>query len=389
MSRPIKAILHTNNMAHNLQIITSSVKAHPENQNKTIKRLAVIKANAYGHGLAAAMEGFKDADGFGMIDLEDAAILRKNGVTQDILLLEGFFHKSDIETMLNLGVSTAIHSLYQINYLKEELPRLISRGFKPVNLFIKFNTGMNRLGFKPSEAQKVYEQLAEFKSTGLIKSIGSMMHFANADTDNRDAEVVRIEEEFVKNCMNLGGHEVPVSLCNSAACVRYPRFAGIATENWIRPGSVLYGSQYFPNLNEQNVVHNFKPAMSLVADIIAIQNLKAGDSVGYGSKFTATKDCRIAVVACGYADGYPRSATNETEVGVLGKRAKLAGRVSMDMIAIDISHIPEANIGTPVVLWGEGGPNIDEAAQLCGRISYELICGITPRVPKVLDNGQS
>lgn len=393
MGRPIKAILHTNNLASNLHQITSSVRNYPKNTNKTIKTLAVVKANAYGHGLGAAIEGFADADGLGLIDLVDAEVLRKKGNTQEILLLEGFFHKQDIDVLLEGGIYTALHSPYQIAYLKERLSEVakesIAKDLKKINLFIKFNTGMNRLGFKPSEAHEIYDQIKTLKSTGLIGTVGTMMHFANADSDDHEVQVHTIVDDFKKNCLEFEGRKVPVSICNSAACMRFPELASISGTNWIRPGCVLYGSQYFDYRDSEFTKLDLKPGMSLVADVIAIQNLKVGDSVGYGSKFTATKPSKIAIIACGYADGYPRSADNNTEVGVLGKRAKLAGRVSMDMIAIDVTHIPEVNIGTPVVLWGEGGPSIDEVAKMSGRIAYELMCGIAPRVPKGIANGQA
>lgn len=418
MPRPISAVISTQAMMHNLvqvrariqalhayllsqQSLTSlsyPIKGGVENTvtqlPSAVKILAIIKANAYGHGILNALKGFARADGLGMIDIADAVLCREHGWKKHLLLLEGFFHASDIEVLQQYQVTTAIHSLYQIELLKQAT--LVG---KPINVLVKFNTGMNRLGFKPDQVEEVLGLLRGLQQQGKVGHIGCMSHFANADLS---PDYVKTALEHIISLRHF--FEGPLSICNSAATVRYPQLALQHTENWLRPGICLYGSTPFDttpvalqgNLAEQaNLLTNtvletqsgylapvvFKPTMTLMADIIAVQVIQRGESIGYGSTFIAEKPMRVAVVACGYADGYPRSAPLGTPVMVDGQSAYVVGRVSMDMMTIDISHLPNAGVGSNVVLWGEGGPSIDEVANKAGRIAYEMMCNLAKRVP--------
>lgn len=398
MPRPIQAVISTQAMAHNLaqvqeriralqsQLVSSSSIQEAEGASSPcVKTFAVIKANAYGHGTLNALKGFAQADGLGMIDIADAVLCRDNGWMKSILLLEGFFHAEDIEILQQYRVTTAVHSRYQLDLLQQAKPV-----GKPIDVMVKFNTGMNRLGFKSYQALDVLTDLKHLQEQGIVGRIGCMSHFANADLDQD--YVVQAAEDIlgVKHLFTDG----PLSICNSAASVRYPQLTLQHHENWVRPGICLYGSVPFDTspiaFTKEGSISvpvadlpavQFKPTMTLIAHVIAVQDLKAGDSVGYGSTFTANKPMRVAVIACGYADGYPRSAPSGTPVVVDGVPAQVVGRVSMDMMNIDISHIPSAGVGSKVILWGDGGPSIDTVADKAGRIGYEMMCNLARRVP--------
>lgn len=374
MPRPISAVISTQAMAHNFAQVRARIEACRQSspaKPASVKAFAVVKANAYGHGTLNALKGFAQADGLGMIDLNEAVLCRENGWNKLILLLEGFFHAEDIEVLQQYQVTTAIHSFYQIDLLAQA-----QNVGKPIDVMMKFNTGMNRLGFKVEQAAQVLKLLQALQQKGIVGRIGCMSHFANADVP-QDAVSEAVTQILQAHQLVAG----PLSICNSAASVRYPHLALQAPENWVRPGICLYGSVPFDTAVVGLADVTFLPTMTLAADIIGIQTLQAGDSVGYGSLFTADKPMRIAVVACGYADGYPRSAALGTPVTVAGVPSRIVGRVSMDMLTVDVTHIPHANVGSRVVLWGEGGPSIDTVAEHVGRIGYELMCGLTKRVP--------
>lgn len=374
MPRPILATISTSALSHNL----AQVRARIEQKRQLTQGLstanaqvcAVIKANAYGHGTLAAVRGFAGADSLGMIDIADLVLCREAGWTKPLFLLEGFFEKSDIAILQNYQMTTAIHSDEQIALLSA------AEVGKPIDVFLKFNTGMNRLGFLPVQAASRLAQLQQLQQEGKVGTIGHMMHFANADL-----ELSHVQSAYQLILQARADYSGPLSICNSAAVLRFPELALAAPENWVRPGICLYGSLPFAtNLHDCDPLE-FKPAMTLSAQIIAVQNLQAGESVGYGSTFTAERAIRIGVVACGYADGYPRSAPNGTPVTIEGVASQLVGRVSMDMLTVDLSHLPQAGLGSTVVLWGEAGPSIDKIAEKSGRIGYELMCGLTKRVP--------
>jgi alanine racemase len=357
MPRPIEARIDLSALRHNyLQArrLTPGARAW-----------AVVKADAYGHGLDRAYAALADiADGFAVIELDAAVRLRQLGAHQPVLLLEGFFAASDLDLLKVHRISTTLHC-------REQLAMLLARPDVVVPVAIKFNTGMNRLGFNESDRHWLDAHLPRLQHAGMTY----LTHFADADgASGIDWQL----DSFRWFCGDWSG---PVSLCNSAAILRYPEAARLGADNWVRPGIMLYGGS--PFADESAEALNLKPVMTLASQLIGLQDLQAGDTVGYGRSFTAAVPMRVGIVACGYADGYPRHAPSGTPVLVDGQRTALLGRVSMDMLAVDLTALPAARIGSPVTLWGRGLP-ADEVASAAGTISYELFCALARRVPVVL-----
>ena len=324
---------------------------------------AVVKANAYGHGLLNAMRGFADADGLALIEFESAAFLREQGWKKPILLLEGCFEAQDLAIAQKHRLDIVVHCREQLEML-ERCPLE-----HPLDVHLKMNSGMNRLGFPPQEFRSVYERLRQVKA---VRRIVLMTHFANAEAEeNADMLLSFREQVRIFNNATEGLAE-EYSLSNSAAHLFHPD----VNAGWIRPGIMLYGAS--PGRAPAQAL-GLKPVMTLSSKVIGIQEIKRGDAVGYGSLFVADKPMRIGVVACGYADGYPRHAPTGAPVLIDGVRSRLIGRVSMDLITVDLTPVPHAQIGSDVVLWGESLP-IDELAQAAGTIGYELMCALTARV---------
>jgi alanine racemase len=318
---------------------------------------AVVKANAYGHGTALVARTLAAADGLALIELEAALELRRVGEKRPILLLQGFYSSQELGQIAAHGLAAVVHESEQLAMLeKVKLPAKI-----PV--YAKLNTGMNRLGFSEKEFRDALERLARCAG-----EITLMTHFADAD----GGRGVRWQIERFEAM--TAGLKLPRSLANSAAILRYPE----AHADWIRPGIMLYGCSPFPDESAEKL--GLKPVMTLASELIAVRNLSAGDGVGYGCTFIADGPIRIGVVACGYADGYPRHAPTGTPILVCGRRARTLGRVAMDMLFADLTGIPEAAVGSPVTLWGEG-LSADEVAASAGTVSYELLCALSPRVP--------
>jgi len=353
MARPIWATIRLSALRGNLDI-ARRVAPHA-------RPLAVIKANAYGHGLLRAAAAMRDAAGFAVLDLDDAVSLRDAGHKQRILMLEGFFDPSDLPTFSEQALSAVVHSVEQIAML--ERAHLTSR----IDVFLKINTGMNRLGFAAHYARSALERL---QACGNAGEITLMTHFANAE----DPRGIEWQLEIFRRAK--AGIDLPVSIANSATLLRYPE----TTRGWSRPGVMLYGASPFPEYSAAEL--GLTPAMTLTSRIIAVQKLEPGEAVGYGGVFTAAQPMRIGVVACGYADGYPRHAGSGTPVLVDGQRTRTVGRVSMDMLCVDLTDLAEAQVGSQVVLWGEGIP-VEEVAAAAGTISYELLCALGQRVPVV------
>jgi alanine racemase len=354
MPRPILAYIDQNALEHNLQIARGTTSA---------RIMAVIKANGYGHGLLRAAEALSAAEGFALLDIKDAIALREAGYRQTILLLEGFFDAADLEQVAEYELASVIHSEWQIALL-DVYPRR-----KSLEVWLKVDSGMHRLGFGPLQVGMAMEALRCHRA---VREVTLMTHFANADEERG----VSIQLETYNSI--AAQHRVPRSLANSAALLRYPATHG----DWVRPGIMLYGASPFADVSAAQL--GLKPAMTLVSRVIAIQQLDAGDEVGYGGKFRADRAMRIGVVACGYADGYPRHAKNGTPLLVDGQRSQLLGRVSMDMLCVDLTFLPQAGIGASVTLWGAGMP-IEEVANSSETISYELMCALTPRVPVAVE----
>ena len=319
---------------------------------------AVVKANAYGHGLARVLPALDDADGLALIEVDAAVGLRDSGYRRPILLLEGFFDERELDAIAARALSVVVHDAEQLRML--ERARLRS----PIEIWLKVNTGMNRLGLAPRD---VAQACARLEATGAVAALRLMTHFAAAD----EAEgVAGPLARFGEACRGL---PYARSLANSAGVFRYGEVGG----DIVRPGIMLYGATPFADRSAAAL--GLLPAMTLRSRLIGVQTLRAGDGVGYGATFTATGPMRIGVVACGYADGYPRHAPNGTPVIVEGRRVPLAGRVSMDMLTVDLTDVPQAGVGSKVVLWGEGLP-VDEVAAAAGTIGYELLCAVAPRV---------
>ncbi len=353
MARPIRATIHLSALRHNLAVARQTAPhARP---------LAVIKANAYGHGLLRAAGALRDAEGFAVLDLDDAVRLRQAGHDRRILLLEGFFDPLELPQLAEQGLTAVVHSLDQVAML--ERARLPSQ----IDVFLKVNTGMNRLGLSPDSLRGAFERLQASRNTG---EITLMTHFANAD----DPRGIEWQLEVFRRA--AAGLDLPVSAANSAALLRYPE----RTQGWSRPGIMLYGASPFPEQSAAEL--GLLPAMTLQSRIIAVQSLELGDTVGYGGAFAAERRMRIGVVACGYADGYPRHAPSGTPITVSGRRTRTVGRVSMDMLCVDLTHLPDTDVGSPVVLWGEGMP-VEEVAAAADTVSYELLCALAARVPIV------
>jgi alanine racemase len=324
---------------------------------------AVVKANAYGHGLERGMRGFAQADGLALIETENAVRLRALGWTKPILLLEGFFDDSDIPLLAEHDLNATIHCIEQIKMLE------YTKLYRPIDVNLKMNTGMNRLGFKPEEYAAAYQRLAAIPG---IRSITMMTHFANADElEHPRLPMHEQVRRFKSGSEGLAGQR---SLSNSGGVLHSTELE--LQSDWVRPGIMLYGGT--PG-GKSAAEFGLLPTMTLTSEIIGIQHIDAGDSVGYGSRFEATGPMTVGVVACGYADGYPRHAPHGTPVVVDGVRTALVGRVSMDMMTVDLTPVANARVGSKVTLWGDGLP-IDEVAHAAGTIGYELMCALAPRV---------
>ena len=354
--RPISASISRQALRANLDL----VKQHAGGA----RVWAVVKANAYGHGLLRTVAALEAADGFALLELDAAVQLRDSGISSPLLLIEGFFDADELQVFSTYGLTAVVHDEAQVRML--EMAGL----HKPVDVYLKINTGMNRLGFAIDQAARILERLRG--CTG-VRSITLMTHFADADGPGGVAEQMQRLEA-------TGIGDLPRSLANSAALLRYPE----TRADWVRPGIVLYGCSPFPDETAEAI--GLKPAMTLKSRLVAVQTLRPGDRVGYGGTFTAAAPMRIGIVACGYADGYPRHAPGfddrSTPILVAGRRTRTVGRVSMDMLFADVSSIPEASVGTEVTLWGEG-LSADEVAAASGTVSYELLCALTARVPVI------
>lgn len=350
MSRPIQAHIDLSALQNNLRVARRLASG---------RIMAVVKANAYGHGLLRAAEALGEAEGFALLDVRDAVALREAGFRQTILLLEGFFSADELPLLAEYELSTVVHCSQQLAML-DAFPRR-----KTLPVWLKINTGMNRLGFAPEQVPAVMEKL---KAHAAVGEVTLMTHFSHAD----EPEGVAEQLERFKGL--TAQYRAPRSLANSAALLRYPASHG----EWVRPGIMLYGASPFADTSAQQF--GLLPVMTLSSEIISVRELKAGDCVGYAGLFRAARPMRVGTVTCGYADGYPRHAQTGTPILVDGQRTRTLGRVSMDMLSVDLSELPNAGIGSRVTLWGAGLP-VEEVASAAGTISYELMCALAGRVP--------
>jgi alanine racemase len=360
MPRPIEALIHPDALAHNL----ARARAHAPDS----RVWAVVKANAYGHGIERAYAGLRAADGFALLDLAEAERLRALDWRGPILLLEGVFEPRDLELCSRLHLWHVVHCAEQIDWLAAH------KTHQPHRVFLKMNSGMNRLGFTAAALRTAWTRLNALPQ---VAEVSLMTHFSDADGARGIAHQMAAFDAATRD---LPGERC---LANSAAVLRHAREAGVAAD-WVRAGILCYGSA--PDFPVHDIAHwDLRPTMTLRTKLIAVQRLQPGDTVGYGSTFTADAPMTIGIAACGYADGYPRHAPTGTPVLVDGRRTRTVGRVSMDMLAVDLTPLPGAGPGSEVTLWGEGPGGarlaIDEVAHAAGTIGYELMCALAPRVP--------
>lgn len=352
MSRTAEAVIDLGALRHNLQQIKTRA---PQS-----RLFAVIKANGYGHGIVRVAKALKDADGFGVASLAEALLLRKAGVEQPILLLEGCFTADELPIAAKNQCQLVIHQPEQLSMLEQADLEV------PLKVWLKLDTGMHRLGLSTEQLLQFSQQLQTLPH---VSEIAYMTHLACAD-DQHDQTTSRQLTLFQQATHDLLGE---CSIANSAGIFGWPD----SHADWLRPGISLYGSSPLQGVSAEQL--GLKPVMSFRSRLMAIKQLKAGDSIGYGATFQCDEDMLIGVISCGYGDGYPRHANSGTPVLLNGRRVPLIGRVSMDMITVDLRSQPDAKIGDEVVLWGEG-LSADEVAENAATIAYELFCKITSRV---------
>ena len=353
MKALIRAIVDTAALRHNLGRVRATAPG--------TRVMAVIKANAYGHGLVPAAKALAQTDGFAVARLEEGLALRQAGLTNRVLLLEGVFSPGQLATAAEQRFDLMVHSFEQLEMLEGR------GGSEPIAAWIKMDTGMNRLGFRTEQFQAAYERLRRIPNVEPDATL--VTHLASAD-DRRDPKTAEQLRAFASVTSGLGGAR---SIANSAALLAWPD----TRADWVRPGLALYGVTPFPSGSGGEL--GLRPVMTLQSEVIALKDVRAGETVGYGGEWRAERDTRLAVVAAGYGDGYPRSVGSGTPVLVNGNRAPLVGRVSMDMVTVDVTDLPGVATGDPIVLWGEGVP-VEEIARHAGTIPYELVCGVSQRV---------
>ena len=325
------------------------------------KIMAVIKANAYGHGLLLIARALENADGLAVARLSEGIFLRKSGVTNRLLILGGFVSEQQLNDIAEYSLDVVVHSLEQINVLHKY------RGQSKISVWLKLNTRMNRLGFNSTEFETAYQQLVTCPN--INHPVLLMTHLSRAD--DMQSQVTSQQINLFNKTVNTFSGEK--SIANSAGIIAWP----CSVTDWVRPGLMLYGVSPFLDSCGEDIGLN--PVMSLHSQIISVKNIEAGESVGYAGTWVSKKKTRLGVVGIGYGDGYPRHAKNGTPVLVNNKRVSLVGRVSMDMITVDLSSQKNAKAGDPVILWGEGLA-VEEIAKYADTIPYTLLCGITQRV---------
>lgn len=347
------ALINSQALRHNLQVVRE--------QAPTAKVVAVVKANAYGHGLLAVAKTLKEADAYAVARVEEALTLRSGGIVKPVILLEGFFSADDLPVLAANNLQTAVHSWEQLAALEQaELPQ-------PIRAWVKFDTGMHRLGVRPEEAEAFLQRLANCKN--VIQPFNAMTHFSCADELENPATQEQIAL-FKALTEGLGGE---FALSNSAGVLAWKE----AHADWVRPGIMLYGIS--PFVDKVGADHGLLPVMTLKSTLIAVRRAKAGEKVGYSANWTTPRDTWLGVVAMGYGDGYPRMAPNGTPVLINGRLVPTAGRVSMDMMTVDLGPDAVDKVGDEVTLWGEGLP-VEQVANYVGTIPYELITKLTPRI---------
>jgi len=358
VSRGTRATLQLDALRHNLGVVRA---ASPDS-----RVMAVVKANAYGHGLERVVGALAGADAFAVATLGEARRVRTIDADRPVLLLEGITTGEELAVVRDLRLDLVVHAAFQLDLFEDRAPGDAMR------CWLKVNTGMNRLGFPPGDAAAALQRL---RATAAVSEVVLMSHFANADEPDDPATPCQIER-FETLCRELSTPDGPSfqrSLANSAGAFAWPA----SRLDWLRAGLALYGESPFADRSAADL--GLRPCMSLRSTLIAVNDCAAGDAVGYGGDYRCPESMAIGIVAIGYGDGYPRHAPSGTPVLVRGVRCPLVGRVSMDMLAVDLRPVPEAAIGDDVLLWGEGLP-VAEIARAAGTIPYELTCGVSSRV---------
>jgi alanine racemase len=354
--RPARALINPDALRHNF---LAAARLAP-----LAKVMAVVKANGYGHGLVWTAKTLDQADAFGVASAEDGIQLRDAGVEKPIVMLEGFFHSDELPVLNQYRLDTVVHHWSQLWDLEHT-----SGLEQPIDVWVKVDTGMHRIGFETAALDDVVRRLKVCMSAGRVRV---MSHFPTAD--NRfDAGTPQQIKLFDSLTLNLN---VERSLANSAGIVNWPS----SHYEWVRPGIMLYGATPMIGMSAADL--GLRPVMTLASELISVNPRRKGEAIGYGGDWACPEDMPVGVVAIGYGDGYPRHAPAGTPVLVNGQRVPVIGRVSMDMVTVDLRIQPEARVGDPVVLWGEGLP-VDEIAQKSGTIGYELLCCVTARVPRI------
>lgn len=352
MTRPITATIHADALRHNLGVMR--VRAPGS------RVMAMVKADGYGHGLETAVRALRDADGFGVASVDDAARIRALGLEQPVLVLSGFASVEELARLRSLAADSVVHHDAQLQMLEQ------AEG-TPIRCWLKIDTGMHRLGFTPDAARQAHARLSA--AAGVADDIVLMTHFASSD--EFEAPQTRQQlEVFAEATAGLPGTR---SLANSAAILGWPG----SHADWVRPGGALYGMSVVAGKPAADF--GLRPAMGFATRLLAVNRIRRGERIGYGATWETPEDMPVGVAAVGYGDGYPRHAPSGTPVLVNGVPAQLVGRVSMDLATIDLRAQPDARPGDPVLLWGEGLP-VEAVAEAAGTIAYELTCSITRRV---------
>lgn len=357
MQTPTLTIIDTAALRHNLARVRSFAPAS--------RVMAVIKANAYGHGLETAAAALEHADGFAVARLEEALALRATGTRKRILMLEGALSGEQLAAAARAGIDLMVHAFEQVTMLEAHA------GADPIRAWIKLDTGMNRLGFRVEDFPAALERLAKIRCVAPAPVL--VTHLASADEVASPQTGAQLAA-FEATTRAVSGER---SIANSAAILAWPTAHG----DWVRPGLMLYGISPFPEGSGRDL--DLRAVMTFQSGVIAVKTVKPGETVGYGGDWRAERPTTMAVVAAGYGDGYPRGARSGTPVVVNERRASLIGRVSMDMMAVDVTDLPPVAVGDPVELWGKSLP-VEEVARWAGTIPYVLTCAVSQRVPRVV-----
>ena len=353
MSRATGALIDIGALRHNLKRVRE-LAPHS-------RVMAVVKANAYGHGLTLTAQALADADAFAVASLDEAQTVRRAGLSNPIVLLEGVFSEAELEEAARWSCELVVHDAYQLKLIEK------SRLKDELTVWLKVDTGMNRLGFPLTAVQDAWKRL--HKAKAVKPPVRLMTHFASADEVSNPKTQAQLEAFTAATA----GLEAERSIANSAGILAWPQ----SHADWVRPGSMLYGASPFSS--RIGADDGLRPVMTMETALIAVKTLKKGESVGYGGAFVASEDMTLGIAAIGYGDGYPRHAPSGTPVLVKGQRVPLVGRVAMDMIALDLSGLRSPAVGDPVVAWGPELP-VEEIARAAGTIPLELLCGVTQRV---------